>query len=36
VNVAGAKQAGLQGHVFKGVAGFVQALKSAGISTARD
>jgi len=32
VNVAGAKEAGLQGHVFKGVTGFLEVLERAGIT----
>ena len=32
VNVAGAKKAGLQGHVFKGFTGFLEALERAGIA----
>ena len=34
VNVAGAKEAGLQGHVFKGVTGFLEVLERAGITPA--
>jgi len=36
VNVAGAKEAGLQGHVFKGVTGFLEALKYAGITVTHE
>lgn len=36
VNVAGAKEAGLQGHVFRGVTGFLEALESAGITVTHE
>ena len=36
VNVAGAKEAGLQGHVFRGVKGFLEALESAGITVTHE
>lgn len=36
VNVAGAKEAGLQGHVFKGVTSFLEVLKCAGIKVTHE